>query len=269
MLPKPGQSVDVIVTQLNSLANQATHFSNDNIAAYVQWVHVLEISLGNLFIDVPFDRLYSERFWQLTRTQPPPVQWQEMISLERDRLVAWLKELLGRVNERAGQFAGATGAVGVLDTNAFLHRLPPSEVEWDALLGSPAELVVPLRVVHELDDKKAANSKPLRVRASKRLRQLADYTFGDEPHEIRAGVRIAIVRSLDLDSEAERRPRVPAADVEILDFCEALATYTGSRPVYLVTGDLSMRVQAAARSVRVMPLPEETELPLDAADPGE
>lgn len=124
----------------------------------------------------------------------------------------------------------------------------------------------PSRVVQELDDKKASNSKPLRQRAAKRLGQLAGYTLGDGLHEVRPGVGIELVGSLDLDPAAERRPPVPA-DVAILDTCEALATYNGGAAVYLVTGDLGMRVQAETRRIAVVLMPESTALPLDTPDP--
>jgi PIN domain len=119
--------------------------------------------------------------------------------------------------------------------------LPPSQIEWADVIGSPARLVVPLRVVRELDDKKATNTKPLRQRAEKRLHQLAGYTLGDGPHEVRSDIGIEVVGSLDLDHSAERRPPIPA-DVEVLDTCEALATYNGGSGVCLLTGDLGMQV---------------------------
>jgi len=68
--------------------------------------------------------------------------------------------------------AQETYPTGVLDSNSLLHHAPPNQMRWDGVIGSPVRLVVPLRVVQELDDKKASNSKPLRQRAAKRLRQL-------------------------------------------------------------------------------------------------
>ncbi len=94
-----------------------------------------------------------------------------MVGLEGERQRAWLQELLDRVRERRQHFGDGI-PTGVLDSNSLLHHAPPNQMRWDGVIGSPVRLVVPLRVVQELDDKKASNSKPLRQRAAKRLRQL-------------------------------------------------------------------------------------------------
>ena len=267
MLPKPGVRADVIITQLESLLTQEKNLFNEEVEAYLSWVHGAERLLCATFTDVPLERLYTDRFWQLSRTNPAPLRWAEMVGLERERQKEWLQELLDRVRERRKHF-GDEIPTGVLDSNSLLHHHPPDQIRWDEVIGSPARLVVPLRVVQELDDKKASNSKPLRQRAAKRLRQLAGYTLGDGAHVVRPGVGIELIASLDLDPIVERRPPIPA-DVAILDTCAALATYDGGGAVYLVTGDLAMQVQAEARGIAVKLMPASVALPLDAPDPTE
>lgn len=49
------------------------------------------------------------------------------------------------------------------------------------------------------------------------------------------------------------------ADVEILDTCDALGTFTGS-PVTLVTGDYGMQLRASARGIRTFAMPDESRI---------
>ena len=252
MLPKPGVRAEVIITQLNDLLVAEGNLFDEDVAAYLSWVHRAERLLCDNFTDVPLERLYTDRFWQVSKG-PPPGRLPEMVGLERARQREWLQVLLNRIRERREHF-GDEIPTGVLDTNSLLHHQPPDQIKWEEVIGSNARLVVPLRVVQEVDDKKASNSKPLRQRAANRLRQLAGYTLGDGPHEVRPGVDIELVGALDLDPGRERRAPIPA-DVEILDTCVALKTYNGGGAVYLVTGDLGMRVQAEVRDITVRLMP--------------
>ncbi len=73
MLPKRGVRADVIITQLGDLLAQETYLWNEQVDAYLSWVHGAERLLCVTFTDVPLERLYTDRFWQLSRTQPPPL----------------------------------------------------------------------------------------------------------------------------------------------------------------------------------------------------
>ena len=56
-------------------------------------------------------------------------------------------------------------------------------------------------------------------------------------------------------------PRL-APDVEILDTAESVLAYRGNNPAFLVTGDLNMRIRAAARSIQLNVMPDSERQPL-------
>ena len=117
---------------------------------------------------------------------------------------------------RPYRFAG-TDHLAVMDTNAFLHYRLFNQVDWSEVVGSSAvRLVVPLRVIDELDLKKAARRSELRGRARTILRHLEGHL---ESGEVRPGVRLDVVGLAELDPDTYRQPEL-AADVEILDVCE-------------------------------------------------
>jgi predicted ribonuclease YlaK len=139
----------------------------------------------------------------------------------------------------------------------LLHYRPVDEVDWTAVAGAKAvRLVVPLRVVEELDEKKYARRGELGDRAVTRLRKLEQHTVASGPRNLRPGLEIEILASVNLDPEAARRPAIPA-DTEILDTCEALSGYSGGNAVFLVTGDLAMKIRAQTRGLDARQMPDE------------
>src|SRR5262249_33118667 len=103
MLPKPGVRAEQIKTQIADLLTAGGNLLSDDVVRYVGWVHSVERCICEIFTEVPLDRLYTERFWQLNKG-PAPTQWAEMVGLERDRQREWLEVLLDRVTERTLHF---------------------------------------------------------------------------------------------------------------------------------------------------------------------
>jgi len=59
-----------------------------------------------------------------------------------------------------------------------------------------------------------------------------------------------------------------AADVEILDAYRGVAAYAEANPVYLVAGDLGMRLRANARGIQLRVMPPALRQPL-STEPDE
>jgi hypothetical protein len=263
VLPRQGVNGAAIVDWLNRVVLEAGSYIRD-ANAYVSWVHDLERKLREFFSDAPVERLYGDRFWHIHAESG--VRMEETRRQEMEAQLHWLKELLESVKAMQARFGAPQASIGVLDTNALLHSKPLTEIDWRALLGAEnVRLVAPLRVIDELDAKKAARRDDLRRRAANRVRHLAGLLLGDASGEVRPGVSIEAVGLYEFDPSLYRQPSAPP-DVEILDTCEALAAYAGINPVKLVTGDLGMKILAQARGVHLKEMPEEYRLPLAEGD---
>jgi hypothetical protein len=252
VLPKPGTSAAVIATQLGDFARAVPDNSRD-ANAYVALVHRLEWMLQEYFSDVPLERLYTDRFWRINAGEG--LRPEEMLRQESDALLFWLTDLVNAVNKVRSRFTSAA-AVAVLDTHVLLHYKPLAEVDWPAVIGAKAvRLVVPLRVIDELDEKKAARRPELARRADTRVKLLAGYLTGQGPREVRPGIPIDAFSPADFDPTLYRRAALPP-DGEILDTCHALTTFAGDNAVYLVTGDLGMKIRAESRNLPFKEMPE-------------
>ena len=139
----------------------------------------------------------------------------------------------------------------MLDTNVLLHYLPVDQIPWPDIVGHQnVRLVIPLRVIEEIDAKKYAKRPDLAKRARNLLPAL-ERMFGQAgaPGRVTDGVTIEV----PVDSGPRDRPA--DADEEILDTCRELGQFAG-QPVTLVTGDTGMRLRAQAHGIATSTLPD-------------
>ena len=135
--------------------------------AYVLWVETTEAQLAWLTFDREFvEMLHTERFWRihdLHHQLPRPFP---LVTAERDLQTAALTQLADDLEQRVQRLSSAGGRIAVLDTNVLLHYLPPDQISWPQALGPGGwRLMIPLRVIEELDAKKYSGSKTLGSRA--------------------------------------------------------------------------------------------------------
>jgi PIN domain len=221
--------------------------------SYLAWVSTAEAQLRNVFVDpVAWEHLYDERHWQiygLTQGSPRAI---ELINTAASVQATWLDELADRVKRLAERLTTAPGQLTVVDTHVLLRFLPPDQVDWPTVVGAPTvRLVLPLRVVEELDEKKYTARDDLADRARRLLSQLRTHlapTAGG-PTSLRSGVTIEV----PVDDEPRRR--TVDADQEILDTCRELRS--GGQSVVLVTDDTGMTLRAISAGLRVVAMPEE------------
>jgi PIN domain-containing protein len=251
MLPRPGTQLERTQSLLRQFT--ATVYEKYDPVAYADWVSQVETTLRECFIDVPFERLYTERFWRLSTG--PVARHHDMLRAEQRDQHDWLESVRANVEAMAKRFAEPPSSVAVVDTHVLMHAKPLEEIDWCNRLDAPrVRLVVPLRVVDEMDEHKYARRGELRDRARNRLRLLGRYV-DQAPGEIRAGARVEIVSWHDLDPSGMPRPPLPP-DVDILDTCEALRVYAAGNAVSIVTADVGMKLRAGPRSLPVLLLDE-------------
>lgn len=212
---------------------------------YLDWVELTEVQLSELTYDTAgvVALLHTARYWEIRRLAPHDARPVPLIDAE----IRYQKDALNRLRiDLEGRLARAKGAalVAVLDTNSLLHYEPPESIAWAKIVGhSPVRLVIPLRVLEEVDAKKYSPNRRLRDCSRSVLPHIADRVglLGDS-------VPLAEGVTLEMLVEPGPRERPVDADEEILDTCRELWDFSG-RPeggVTLITSDVAMRLRAEA-----------------------
>jgi hypothetical protein len=198
-----------------------------------------------------WSRLYGRRYWHIRTVDRESARAMELINDEAKEQASWLEELADRLTQLADRLSAAPGQLTVLDTNILLHFEPPDQIDWKEVVGRPeVRLVLPLRVVEELDEKKYTARDNLSDRARRLLSalrsQLAPTAGG--PVGLREGVTI------EVPIDDGPRARTLDADQEILDVCRELRS--GGGPVVLVSADTGMWLRATALGIEVVSMPD-------------
>jgi hypothetical protein len=220
--------------------------------AHLAWAGTAETQLRNVFTDSStWRRLYGDRYWHIRNLDRESPRAMELINDEANEQASWLEELADRLTRLADRLAAAPGQLTVLDTNILLHFEPPDQVDWNEVVGHPeVRLVLPLRVVEELDEKKYTARDNLADRARRLLSTLRSQlspTAGG-PVKLRDGVTI------EVPIDDGPRARTLDADQEILDVCHELGS--GGQPVLLVSADTGMWLRATALGIEVVSMPD-------------
>jgi len=219
--------------------------------AYLTWVEATEGQLHNLSLDHTLvSSLHTARYWRIRSLEVDPRPF-PLVDAEVEQQVGWLQRLLDDLVDRLNRVALAPGHLTVLDTNSLLEFLRPDQVNWADVVGQrPVRLVVPLRVIEELDSKKHVRREDLASRA-RRILPWLERTVGPAG----APGRIADDVTIEVPVDPGPRHRPTDADEEILETCVELRQLVG-QPVTLVTSDTAMRLRAQSRDIPVLPIPE-------------
>jgi hypothetical protein len=260
---EPDHALAVLTEQINALDQLRLDGRNADAVMrsrddYLQWVEWAEIQLADLTHDRTIaELLHTPRYWEIRRLVPSDARPIPLIDAERrvqrDNLHGMRMNLEMHVNRARG----APGHITVIDSHSLLHYQLPDSVAWHEIVGHDnVRLVVPLRVIEELDGKKYGDSQKLRDRARDLLPKL-DALIGvmGEPTPIREGVTIEVPVEF-----ISGTPRVKPtdADEEILFTCRELSQLSGQEGgVTLITGDIGMRIRAQALGgIRPVKLPD-------------
>jgi hypothetical protein len=221
---------------------------------YLKWVEQAEACLASLTHDrEQIDELHTSHYWWIRRLEcndagglndPRPFQ---LFRSETAHQASRLERLADDLEERSRQLSIPDATIAVLDTNVLLHYQPVTQIPWADLLGSTRIcLVVPLRVIEEIDLKKYAKNAGLAKRARKLLPDL-ERLLTDVDDQVSEGVTIWV----PVDTGPRERP--DDADDEVLTVCRDLQQFS-RRTVTLVTGDTGMRLRGEAHGLRTFKL---------------
>ena len=156
----------------------------------------------------------------------------------------------------------APGLPVVVDSNVLLHSLLPDQVGWNTLLARTLRLVVPIRVVEELDAKKYSDSKLLQDRARSVLPWLERTLgagLGPAPVDPQERTCEAIGTTIEVFPCSRPRVRPRDADEEVLDVAREVLHLVGE--VVVLTGDTSMRLRARGEGFEALGMPEKWRRP--------
>jgi len=234
--------------------------------AYLQWVETVESQIASLTSDLALiAAVQSEHYWRLQDAGAKFARPHPMITAELARQQDRFDSLAAELERRRDRIANAPGSIAVVDTHVLLHYQPPAHVPWPEIVGgTPVRLVIPLRVVEELDLKKWGENRRLAARARNLLPSIQQALGqGGTPGRLRDDVTV------EVPVPARPRHRPVDADEEILATCEELAAFSG-QVATLITGDTSMTIRAQASGITVKVMPDrferkETTAPATAA----
>lgn len=112
-----------------------------------------------------------------------------------------------------------TAPLAVIDTHVLLHFEVPAQVNWLQILGSSSvRLVLPLRVIEELDTRNYTARSGLAERARGVISWLRS-ELGDDP---RTGVPVRQGVTMEVYMPSGSRRRGGDAHQEVLDDCRAV-----------------------------------------------
>jgi hypothetical protein len=250
-----GVSLDQVLTDLRRITMEGRNplpmqfeFALNH---YLVWVNSAESTLGNYFTDSGLEApLRGVTHWHIRSNLGGDRRWAELLSQEMSAQAGRLEALMDEVKALQTRLDAVPGVFAVLDTHVLLHYQPPEQVRWSEVVGEKEiRLVVPLRVIEELDAKKYAGRADLADRARRlltRLREMLAQTAG-------LPVRLADGVTIEVPVEHGPRSRHLDADYEILQTCVELQAV--QRPVVLVTDDTGLAIRAANADVQWVAMP--------------
>lgn len=141
---------------------------------YLSAVESVEPQLRNLSDDpAVWNHLYGDRYWIIRSAGEGTPRPMPLINGEAEDQARYIDSLIEHLDRLAKRLAAAPGEIAVLDTHVLLHFMPPQQVDWCEVLGQETvRLVLPLRVVEELDMSKYRERDDLADRARRLLSQL-------------------------------------------------------------------------------------------------
>jgi len=135
----------------------------------------------------------------------------------------------------------------------MIHCLRPDQIKWSAVVEDQVmRLVIPLRVIEELDAMKTDNKERLR-KNSREILSWLESVFAASPS---GPVKIRPDEETTIEILLSERPRYRPSDPdeEVLDVCHEYHRFVGAS--LLITADYGMRLRARAEAVDVVLMPQ-------------
>jgi hypothetical protein len=261
---QPDHALEVLSERINALDQLIMDGRNADAVmrtrdSYLEWIEFTEIKLAELTHDAAVtEMLHTTRYWEIRRLVPSDARPIPLIDGERRVQRDNLHGMRENLEMHVGRARSAPGHITILDTNSILHYQLPDSINWPEIVGQDkVRLVIPLRVIEELDAKKYTEKGKLRERARALLPKLDALIslMGSPTPLIFPGTTIEV--PVEFISGAPRIKPVDA-DEEILFTSREMWQLSGQEGgVTLITGDIAMRIRAEALGgIRPIKLPD-------------
>ncbi|WP_249021624.1 PIN domain-containing protein [Conexibacter sp. S30A1] len=261
---KPRTSAAQTIASLEQLINKARDITShadgpadvvvDRLRnGYADWVEQVEDVLHSATYWTDWSSLlFTDRYWHIRDMASAVSRPHPLVDHEIRRQTAWLQGAVDDLKSRVARADLATGAPAVVDTNVLLHFMPLDQIPWPEVVGMrEVRLILPLRVVEELDSKKYDQSKLAAKRARSILPRIEELVGpAGEPGNVRENVTLEVL------VDAGPRFRSGDADDEILSVTQELPLIYGAQTC-LITGDTGMKLRAHARRIPIVSLPDQ------------
>jgi hypothetical protein len=252
----PGTSLehaDRVLREAETTWGNARAMSNPYLD-YTDAVHRTYATLRQVFA-VPDlgGGLHSATYWHVLSNQKADYQ---AIGAEIEVQVETLKQARRDLDELK-KLATQPGLPIVYDTNMLNHWQQPGDIRWRDVLrartetSAMARLVIPLRVLDELDKQKyGRDDGDLARKAATAIRYLERILRDGRPGR---PVRLRDDATLEVWSEDDRGGDADLAILRCAADLHNLCSGTGAR---VLTADLGMRMRAHQMGLQVLELPE-------------
>lgn len=218
---------------------------------YVRWATNVEAHLVSVLHRTDAQAFFNSLRHRDICSMPPGNQLTPLIHAEVDAITREMQDAVDYLERRLGRMRAAPGFPVVVDSNVLLQCQRLDNVNWRGEVKSVARVMVPLRVIEELDAKKYGDSERLRGIA----RQLLPWVDSLFPSGDPGPVRLREDATIELVLAERPRYRPSDADEEVLEFAHDVVRFAGA--VRLLTADTGMRVRARSEGLDVLFVPKE------------
>ncbi|MFG3254417.1 PIN domain-containing protein [Streptomyces sp. NPDC048172] len=229
--------------------------------AYLNWALSAERVIGELTQDDSADRILSDRHWRIRAEADDSTHCVELIISEIHSQCRWLNRIQQSMTAQIARFQAREGTAFILDSNIFLQFQLFTDIDWREALGAEkVRIIVPLKVLTELDDKKTSPKNSLRKRAQRVIVELGNLleNSASSPAVLSEDVTIEV-----LDRTGTATSPVNADDA-ILDEARYVSQML-ENPITVVSDDTGVRLRASQRGLRTLRL-EDKYRPVDTSD---
>jgi len=223
----------------------------DERESYVRWATNMEARLSSVLSRKDAQAFFNSPRHRDICSMPPGNQLTTLIYAEVDTMMRDMQEAVNDLEDHLRRMRSAPGFPVVVDSNVLLQCQRLDNVNWRERLKAQARVMVPLRIIEEIDSKKYGPSKRLRSIA-RELLPWVDSLFPDGdpgPVPLRDDATIELIL-------ADRpRYRPSDADEEVLEVAHDVARFAGM--VKVMTADTGMRIRARGERLDVLFVPDE------------